>query len=293
MDAGFALEHHRLLEGAVDQGRRLALPPEVLLHGDRCAGVCLVAAGEAPSAPRAGPHRSIHGRSRVRRAPPCPTLRLHLERRPVAEPVHLTQLTPLSFLGRSSEVFPEKTAVVHGSGRLTYRALAEAATRLALALKASGVEPGDRVAYLCPNIPELLVAHFGVPLAGAVLVAINTRLSSEEIRYILEHSGAKLLVVDTELTPLLEPILEDLGGVEEIVAVNDIGREPSVEATPFADLMARGGDRARRLGGRRREPHHLDQLHQRHHGKTQGCDVHPQGCLSQRAGRGDPLPPLG
>ena len=106
-------------------------------------------------------------------------------------------------------MFPEKTAVVHGSERLTYRALAEAATRLALALKASGVEPGDRVAYLCPNIPELLVAHFGVPLAGAVLVAINTRLSSEEIRYILEHSGAKLLVVDTELTPLLEPILED------------------------------------------------------------------------------------
>jgi fatty-acyl-CoA synthase len=160
----------------------------------------------------------------------------------VAEPVHLTRLTPLSFLGRSSEVFPEKTAVVHGSGRLTYRAMAEAATRLAHALKASGVEPGDRVAYLCPNIPELLVAHFGVPLAGAVLVAINTRLSSEEIRYILEHSRARLLVVDTELTPLLEPILEDVGAVEEIVAVNDTGREPSVEATPFTDLMARGGD---------------------------------------------------
>ncbi|HEX2369283.1 MAG TPA: acyl--CoA ligase family protein [Acidimicrobiia bacterium] len=160
----------------------------------------------------------------------------------MAEPVHLTPLTPLSFLGRSSEVFPDKTAIIHGGGRLSYRAMAEAATRLAHALQASGVEPGDRVAYLCPNIPELLVAHFGVPLAGAVLVAINTRLSSEEIRYILEHSGARLLVVDTELTPLLEPILEDLGGVEEIVAVDDTGRGSSVPATDLADLMARGDD---------------------------------------------------
>ena len=152
------------------------------------------------------------------------------------------------------------------------------------ALKASGVEPGDRVAYLCPNIPELLVAHFGVPLAGAVLVAINTRLSSEEIRYILEHSGARLLVVDTELTPLLEPILEDLGGVEEIVAVDDTGRGSSVPATGSRRPHGPRRRPAHRLGGRRRGPDHLDQLHERNHWKTQGCHVHPPGGASQRLG---------
>src|ERR671926_1986783 len=114
--------------------------------------------------------------------------------------VSFTALTPLAFLGRSAEVFPSKTAVVHGDRRLSYRELAAEATRLARALQASGVGPGDRVAYLCPNIPEMLVAHFGVPLAGAVLVAINTRLSPAEIAYICDHSGAKLLLVDTALS---------------------------------------------------------------------------------------------
>ena len=102
-----------------------------------------------------------------------------------------TPLTPLTFLGRSAEVFPDKTAIVYGDRRYTYREFAAEATRVAHALRGSGVEPGDRVAYLLPNIPEMLVAHFAVPLAGAVLVAINTRLSTEEIRYILDHSGCR------------------------------------------------------------------------------------------------------
>ena len=71
-----------------------------------------------------------------------------------------------------------------------------------------GSSAGDRVAYLCPNIPELLIAHFAVPLAGAVLVAINSRLSGEEVRYICDHSGAKLLVVDSELRSSVAPVRE-------------------------------------------------------------------------------------
>src|SRR5512147_2194514 len=97
------------------------------------------------------------------------------------EDVSFTPLTPLAFLGRSAAALPEATAVAYGER-------AAEATRLARALRASGVRPGDRVAYLCPNTPELLVAHFGVPLAGAVLVALNTRLAPEEIRYICDHS---------------------------------------------------------------------------------------------------------
>jgi len=79
--------------------------------------------------------------------------------------------------------------------------IAAEATRLAHALRASGIQPGDRVAYLCPNTPEMLIAHFAVPLAGAVLVAINTRLAPDDTRYICDHSEAKLLAVDGELLP--------------------------------------------------------------------------------------------
>lgn len=114
-----------------------------------------------------------------------------------------TPLTPLAFLERSADVFADKTAVAYGDRRLSYREFGAEASRLALALRASGVQRGDRVAYLCPNIPEMLVAHFGVPLAGAVLVAVNHRLSAEEVRYICDHSGAKMLVVDSEYLPAL------------------------------------------------------------------------------------------
>jgi non-ribosomal peptide synthetase component E (peptide arylation enzyme) len=108
-------------------------------------------------------------------------------------PANFQSLTPLRFLERSAAVFPEKLAIVCGDRRLTYREFAEEATRIGRALQASGIEPGDRVAYLCPNIAELLIAHFAVPLAGGVLVAMNVRLSADEIGYISRHSGAKLL----------------------------------------------------------------------------------------------------
>jgi fatty-acyl-CoA synthase len=114
---------------------------------------------------------------------------------------NIQQLTPLRFLERSAEVFPDKTAIVCGERHYTYQGFADEVTRIARALKASGIGPCDRVAYLCPNIAELLIAHFAVPLAGAVLVAINTRLSADEVSYICEHSGSRILVVDHELLP--------------------------------------------------------------------------------------------
>jgi len=101
-----------------------------------------------------------------------------------------TPLTPLAFLGRAAEVFPDREAVVYGERRMTYTQFAQEVTRVAHALRACGVGPGDRVAYLLPNIPEMLVAHFAVPLAGGVLVAVNTRLAPPEVHYILAHSGA-------------------------------------------------------------------------------------------------------
>ena len=122
---------------------------------------------------------------------------------------------------RSAHVFPDKTAVVYKDTRYTYRQLRQRVNRCATALQAAGVTPGDRVAFLCPNIPPMLEAHYSVPLAGGVLVAINTRLSSPEIAYILNHSGAKVLCVDTELAELIRPIREQLPRLETVINIVD------------------------------------------------------------------------
>ncbi len=118
--------------------------------------------------------------------------------------VHLSRLTPVSFLARSAEAFPQRVAVVDGDRRRTWAELRERVRRLAVALQEHGIERGDRVAFLCLNTTELLEAHFGVPAAGAVLVAINTRLTADEIAYILRHAGARILVVDPSLVHLVE-----------------------------------------------------------------------------------------
>jgi fatty-acyl-CoA synthase len=155
-----------------------------------------------------------------------------------------TPLTPLTFLRRSAEVYPDKTAIVYGERRQTYAEFAAETTRVAHALRGSGIETGDRVAYLLPNLPEMLVAHFAVPLAGAVLVAINTRLSTEEIRYILDHSGAKLLVVDAVLHAVVAPVASELKTVEEIITVVDPANpgDGIGSGVRYDDLLARGND---------------------------------------------------
>jgi fatty-acyl-CoA synthase len=122
---------------------------------------------------------------------------------PARSAVSRTELDPTSFLDRSATVHPDRVAVVDGALRRTYAELAERVARLASALRANGLEQHARVAALCPNVPELLELHHAVPRAGGVLVAINTRLSAGEVAYILEHSGARTIVVDEELEPLL------------------------------------------------------------------------------------------
>src|SRR5919112_2980316 len=143
-----------------------------------------------------------------------------------------TQLTPLSFLGRSAEVYRDKVAVVHGTERWTYRELAQRVQQLAAALRAAGVGPGDRVAYLMPNVPEMIVAHFAVPLAGGVLVAINTRLSAEEVRYICDHSGAVVLVVDPASAPTVAPLAGTLTTVRMVVTTADPASPVAAEPVP-------------------------------------------------------------
>src|SRR4029434_10795504 len=116
-----------------------------------------------------------------------------------------TELTPVSFLRRSAYVFPERIAIVHGDRRYTYRQFEERANRLASGLRALGLRHLDRVAAILPNIPAMLDLHYGVPAAGLVLVPVNTRLSRDELDYILHHSGAQALFVDTQIEALCPP----------------------------------------------------------------------------------------
>lgn len=158
--------------------------------------------------------------------------------------VYRTELTPLSFLERSAIVWPDKIAIVYGNAELTYAEMAAHATRLGNALISSGISEGDRVAYLCPNTPEMLIAHFAVPLVSGVLVAINTRLSPQEIRTILDHSGAKMLVGDTELLGNLSSVVEELATVTEIISIDETGVDAGFATTPYDTLLARGSDDA-------------------------------------------------
>src|SRR5436305_2332315 len=120
--------------------------------------------------------------------------------------VYRTLLTPISFLRRSAYLYPDKTAVVHGERRYTYRQFEERVNRFASRLREDGLQKDDRVAFLCPNIPAMLEAHFAVPAAGGILVTINTRLSGKDIGYILNHCQARWLFVDRECMPSLAAV---------------------------------------------------------------------------------------
>jgi acyl-CoA synthetase (AMP-forming)/AMP-acid ligase II len=133
---------------------------------------------------------------------------------PVPGKVFRTELNPVEFLHRAAYIYPDKTAVVSGGHRYSYRQLAERSWRLASALRSAGLGKGDRVATLLFNSPAMLEAHFGVPAAGGILVAVNNRLSSAEIGYILGHSGARYLLVDSDLEAMIKPV--DLTGVTVI-----------------------------------------------------------------------------
>jgi fatty-acyl-CoA synthase len=136
----------------------------------------------------------------------------------LASKVSRTELNPVDFLRRASYLYPDKAAVVDGRRRYSYRQLAERSWRLANALRAAGLNKGDRVATLLFNSAPMLEAHFGVPAAGGILVAINHRLASPEVGYILEHSGARFLLVDAELEALIAPLA--LAGVTVIRSAN-------------------------------------------------------------------------
>ncbi|HRA46600.1 MAG TPA: long-chain-fatty-acid--CoA ligase [Thermomicrobiales bacterium] len=154
--------------------------------------------------------------------------------------VYKSYLTPFRFLQRSAAVFREKVAIVHGDQTFTYPQFAARVNQCASALRAHGVQRGDRVAVILPNIPQMLEAHFAVPLAGAILVAINTRLKTDEILYILQHSGASALIVDSELAPMVSPALEHLPELQLTVTVHDSAAGTHLPGPTYDEFLASG-----------------------------------------------------
>ncbi len=147
------------------------------------------------------------------------------------------ELSPLSFLRRNAQSLGERPAVVHGERRFNYAEFEERCNRLASAVRGRGLEKHDRVAILAPNIPALLEAHFGVPMAGGVLVAMNSRLSPREIEHILKDSGARILLVDAELKGMVDEA--DTPDLETIV-IEDTGEDDD----PYERLLADGSPEA-------------------------------------------------
>ncbi|WP_149535302.1 acyl-CoA synthetase [Siccirubricoccus phaeus] len=151
-------------------------------------------------------------------------------------PANHQPLTPLLFLERAAQVFPDHLAVVHGGLRRNYRALRDRCVRLAAALAARGIGRGDTVAALLPNIPEMLECHYGVPMAGAVLNTINTRLDADTIGYILQHGEAKAVIVDREYLPVLRAALALSGAAPLVVEVADAEAPPAARAESLGGL---------------------------------------------------------
>jgi 3-(methylthio)propionyl---CoA ligase len=130
-------------------------------------------------------------------------------------------LTPMDFLVRTAGVYPEYPAVIHGNIRRNWRETYERCRRLASALSAKGIGKGDTVAAMLPNIPEMLECHFGVPMLGGVLNALNTRLDAEAIAFMLEHGEAKVLIADREYGEVINKAVSQLANPPQVIDVND------------------------------------------------------------------------
>ncbi len=155
-------------------------------------------------------------------------------------------LSPLSFLARSAAVFPARLAVVHGARRYSWAETYRRCRRLASALAKRGIGKNDTVAVMGANTPELFEAHFGVPMAGAVLNALNIRLDAAAIAFILAHSEAKLLITDREFSGVIEPALAQLEKRPLVVDIDDdlAPAGQRLGALTYEELLAEGDPEA-------------------------------------------------
>ena len=130
-------------------------------------------------------------------------------------------MSPLSFIERSAWVYPDHPAVVHQQTRRTWLQTYNRCRQLASALSQKGIGEGDTVAVMAPNLPELFEAHFGVPMCGAVLNALNVRLDAEAIAFILQHGEAKVVIVDREFSDVITKALKMIPHKPLVIDIDD------------------------------------------------------------------------
>jgi len=136
-------------------------------------------------------------------------------------PANHVALTPLSFIARAAAVYPDRLAVVHGPVRRTWRQTYARCRQLASSLSRHGIGVGDTVAVMLPNIPAMVEAHFGVPMTGAVLNSLNTRLDAAAIAFMLDHSETKVVLVDREFAPVMRDALKQAKVQPLVIDVDD------------------------------------------------------------------------
>jgi len=151
-------------------------------------------------------------------------------------------LSPVSFLTRAAKIYPDRLAISYGDNRITYGAFYDRVCRFASALANLNIGVGDTVSIIAPNVPALLEAHYAVPAIGAVLSAINTRLDAATVAFILDHSEAKVVLVDDEFADLAAEVMQLSKAKPHIIRIADAAIDPALQISPveYEDFLSSG-----------------------------------------------------
>ena len=158
-------------------------------------------------------------------------------------PANFVALSPLSYIERAAWVYPERTAIIYGAQRQTWKQTYDRCRQLAHALSARGIGPGHTVAVMLPNVPAMFEVHFGVPMTGAVLNTLNTRLDAEAIAFMLQHGEAHVLIIDREFSGIVEKALAMMGDKRPFVIEVEDSEAPAgkwLGEISYEDFLAQG-----------------------------------------------------
>ena len=206
---------------------------------------------------------------------------------PPVNGLNFVELSPISFLNRAADTYPEHPGVIYQERRYTWKQTAQRCTQLASALNGLGVTTGDTVSMMAANTPELVEAHYGVPMSGGVLNAINTRLDADTVAYILEHSDCRVLITDSHFSAVIKQALSKLKKPPVVIDIVDAQAQPpqgngeKLGVMDYEELLASGDPQAERNDPRWRPHSEWDALTLNY---TSGTSGRPKGVVYHHRG---------